>query len=67
MTTTGLDSKNFSNPECFDPDRWDKETSEDVLAFTSLPFGFGPRMCYGEYIQLMMTQWVMLYDIVFIQ
>ena len=47
--TTGRDSQNFSNPNLFDPDRWDKKTSEDNLTFTSLPFGFGPRMCYGEY------------------
>ena len=50
MVTTGHDSKNFSNPDLFDPDRWDKKTSEDNLTFTSLPFGFGPRMCYGKCI-----------------
>ena len=48
MMTTGRDSQNFSNPDLFDPDRWDKKISEDNLAFTSLPFGFGPRMCYGK-------------------
>ena len=50
MMTTGRDSQNFSNPDLFDPDRWDKKISEDNLAFTSLPFGFGPRMCYGKQI-----------------
>ena len=47
MVSTGRDSQNFSNPDLFDPDRWDKKTSKDNLTFTSLPFGFGPRMCYG--------------------
>ena len=47
MVSTGLDSHNFRNPEVFDPDRWNKKTTEDNITFTSLPFGFGPRMCYG--------------------
>jgi cytochrome P450 len=47
MMSTVRDSQNFNNPDLFDPDRWDKKTSEDTLTFTSLPFGFGPRMCYG--------------------
>jgi cytochrome P450 len=47
MVSTGRDSQNFNNPDVFDPDRWDKKTTKDNLTFTSLPFGFGPRMCYG--------------------
>ena len=50
MITTGLDREHFSNPYLFNPDRWDKKTTEDNLTFTSLPFGFGPRMCYGKYL-----------------
>jgi cholestanetriol 26-monooxygenase/25-hydroxyvitamin D3 1alpha-hydroxylase len=45
MVSTVRDNQNFNNPDLFDPDRWDKKTSEDTLTFTSLPFGFGPRMC----------------------
>ena len=44
--TSGRDEQLFKNPEKFDPDRWSKD---DIGAFAQLPFGFGPRSCYGNY------------------
>lgn len=35
--------------EDFQPERWLKETGDTMHPFTSLPFGFGPRMCIGSY------------------
>ena len=42
----GRDSRYFHNPEQFLPDRWDRDQKEHH-PFASLPFGFGPRACYG--------------------
>ena len=42
----GRDPRYFHNPEQFNPDRWDT----DYHHFASLPFGYGPRACYGNYM-----------------
>ncbi|KAK7099037.1 probable cytochrome P450 49a1 [Littorina saxatilis] len=45
----GKDPRFVSNPEEFQPERWLRNNkSEKVLAFTTLPFGFGPRSCPGR-------------------
>ena len=36
----------FEEPLTFNPDRWTRE-SKKKNAFAHLPFGFGPRACYG--------------------
>ena len=38
----------FPNPDNFDPDRWRRD-EDNRSAFVFLPFGFGPRACYGTY------------------
>ncbi|HEU4428202.1 MAG TPA: cytochrome P450 [Myxococcota bacterium] len=38
----------WSDPECFDPDRWLPERGEPRHAFAYLPFGLGGRRCVGE-------------------
>ena len=38
----------FPNPDNFDPDRWRRD-EDNRSAFAFLPFGFGPRACYGTY------------------
>ena len=43
------DPRYFSNPLKFDPDRWSHDVDQ-MHPFASLPFGFGPRMCYGRRI-----------------
>ena len=41
------DPKLFKDPQQFNPDRW---ATDDIHPFTMLPFGFGPRGCWGTYI-----------------
>ena len=43
------DSQYFTAPLKFIPSRW-LEQKEQINPFSSLPFGFGPRMCYGRRI-----------------
>ena len=42
--SAGRDEKLFHDPLNFDPERWKRD---DTHAFAILPFGFGPRACYG--------------------
>ena len=48
--TASRDPKYVENPTSFKPERWTKNSEEDIDAFISLPFGFGPRSCYGNYV-----------------
>ena len=43
------DPRYFNDPLKFDPDRWSHDVDQ-MHPFASLPFGFGPRMCYGRRI-----------------
>lgn len=47
LYTMGRLHDNFPNANVFDPGRWSKE-SRAHKPFAYLPFGFGPRACYGE-------------------
>ena len=40
----GMNEKLFPNPDKFDPERWARDKPNP---FAVLPFGFGPRACYG--------------------
>ena len=40
----GQDPKLFKDPQQFNPDRW---ATDNIHPFTVLPFGFGPRGCWG--------------------
>ncbi|XP_071503661.1 cytochrome P450 27C1-like [Diadema antillarum] len=46
------DPELFPDPDAFRPDRWLRAegVGEGVSSFSSLPFGFGPRMCIGRRI-----------------
>ena len=48
----GRDEEVFENAEAFKPERWlrkkDFVLTEAVEAFSSIPFGFGTRMCVGR-------------------
>ena len=46
--TASQDPKYVDDPTSFKPERWSKGSTEDLDAFVSLPFGFGPRSCYGD-------------------
>ena len=41
------DEQHFEHPEEFMPDRWDRSASAALSPYSSMPFGFGPRACYG--------------------
>ena len=40
----------FKDPLKFDPSRWQRDESgeEPIDPYSSLPFGFGTRMCIGR-------------------
>ena len=50
----GRDEEVFENAKAFKPERWLREKdfvlTEAVEAFSSIPFGFGTRMCLGRRI-----------------
>lgn len=43
------DDKIFKDPGEFKPDRWNKDAEKKLHPFSNLPFGFGPRSCYGMF------------------
>ena len=50
---TQRDSRWFSEPECFYPDRWSEETVAKLPRFAYFPFGGGPRVCIGAGFAMM--------------
>ena len=40
-------SARWTEPDAFDPDRFDDEGNRDALRHAYLPFGMGPRVCLG--------------------
>ena len=44
-----MDENYFPEAQLFKPERWNRETTDIQSKFASLPFGFGPRMCVGEF------------------
>lgn len=45
---TQRDSRWFSDPECFDPERFLPERVDQIRAGSYFPFGAGPRVCIGQ-------------------
>ncbi|XP_067136945.1 cytochrome P450 3A8-like isoform X2 [Centruroides vittatus] len=41
------DPNYFPDPEKFDPDRFLAEQRKNIIPYTSMPFGIGPRNCLG--------------------
>jgi cytochrome P450 len=41
-------AENYSEPDKFMPERWDREGGSNIDSFTNIQFGFGPRMCVGR-------------------
>ncbi len=39
--------KRWSDPDAFNPDRYDNDASREALRTAYLPFGMGPRVCMG--------------------
>ncbi|XP_043283211.1 cytochrome P450 9e2-like [Venturia canescens] len=47
------DPNYFPNPETFDPERFSEENKNNIVPYTYMPFGLGPRKCIGERFALM--------------
>lgn len=60
ISTLGLhlDSKHWSDPQIFDPERFSSENQAKRHKYTFLPFGEGPRMCVGVRLAIMMVKLV---------
>lgn len=43
------DPKYFPDPDNFDPYRFSDERKQDIVPYTYMPFGEGPRNCIGKY------------------
>lgn len=50
------DPKYFPNPSKFDPERFSDENKDNIVPYTYLPFGHGPRKCIGNRFALMETK-----------
>ena len=47
--STSRSAQYFEDPLTFKPERWSREESYELTPFSYLPFGFGPRSCYGKF------------------
>ncbi|XP_019700138.1 cytochrome P450 9e2-like [Harpegnathos saltator] len=50
------DPKYFPNPSKFDPERFSDENKDNIVPYTYVPFGLGPRKCIGNRFALMETK-----------
>ncbi|CAK9813269.1 Cytochrome P450 9e2 [Anthophora plagiata] len=55
------DPKYFPDPEKFDPERFSKENKDNIVPYTYMPFGVGPRKCIGNRFALMEAKIVIAY------
>ncbi|XP_024886574.1 cytochrome P450 9e2-like [Temnothorax curvispinosus] len=46
----------FPNPDKFDPERFSEENKDNIVPYTYMPFGHGPRKCIGNRFALMETK-----------
>lgn len=46
--STARSEKYFQDAFEFKPERWLRENKDESHPFSSVPFGFGPRMCLGK-------------------
>ena len=51
--------KYWSNPEEFDPERFNTENKKLQVPYSYIPFGGGPRLCIGNNFALMEMQFVL--------
>ncbi|XP_011172814.2 cytochrome P450 9e2-like [Solenopsis invicta] len=50
------DPQYFPNPNKFDPERFSEENKDNIVPYSYLPFGQGPRKCIGNRFALMETK-----------
>ncbi|KAL6416843.1 hypothetical protein ACFW04_013125 [Cataglyphis niger] len=53
------DPKYFPDPDKFDPERFSEENKDNIVPYTYLPFGHGPRKYIGNRFALMETKILM--------
>uniref|UniRef100_A0A2M4BJZ6 Putative cytochrome p450 9b2 n=1 Tax=Anopheles marajoara TaxID=58244 RepID=A0A2M4BJZ6_9DIPT len=56
-----FDEKYYSEPERFDPERFNEQNRKNIQSGTYLPFGIGPRNCIGSRFALMEVKVVLYY------
>ncbi|KAI4465738.1 cytochrome p450 [Holotrichia oblita] len=54
-----MDPQYFPNPHKFDPERFSVENKANILPFTYLPIGAGPRICIGMYLLAIMYHFIL--------
>ncbi|CAK9821347.1 Cytochrome P450 9e2 [Anthophora retusa] len=47
------DPKYFPDPEKFDPERFSEENKKNIVPYSYIPFGIGPRKCIGDRFAIM--------------
>ncbi|KAH8267111.1 hypothetical protein KR018_005956 [Drosophila ironensis] len=53
------DERFFPEPQKFDPERFSEERKNDMVPYTYLPFGAGPRNCIGNRYALMQVKGIL--------
>lgn len=55
LTGIHFDPNYFPDPLRFDPDRFSDERKADILPYTYMPFGDGPRVCIAQRVGMLQT------------